>query len=197
MLSSRKFEDFFQFYEGEPQQGEGVLLLFRGIEQKAPELLHDDAAWVLKYREKPPAPPASAKLTPGSPYSQLVTPHFTYGELTLNEPARRFLNQGQCDIATKLCEFLEEARREFGPIKITSGHRPPAVNAAVGGASNSEHLFNSGCGAVDCYPANGRDKEFEVWVDRNWPYSVGYGMDYRGFVHIGIRAGCPRARWDY
>ena len=137
------------------------------------------------------------KLTPDAPYTQLVTPHFTYGELTLNEPARRFTNIGQCDIATEICEFLERARAEFGPLSITSGHRPPAINAAVGGASNSEHLYQTGEGAVDVYPSNGNGMAFEQWVDQNWSYSVGYGMSYQGFTHIGIRAGRPRVRWDY
>ena len=139
----------------------------------------------------------TTKLTPKSPFSQKITPNFTYGELTLNQEARRFTNQGQCDIATELCQFLEKARAKFGPIKITSGNRPPAVNASVGGASNSEHLFKPGCGAVDAYPINASCLEFEKWCDKEWPYSVGYGASYRGFVHLGIRAGRPKIRWDY
>jgi hypothetical protein len=139
----------------------------------------------------------TTKLTPKSPFSQKITPNFTYGELTLNQEARRFTNQGQCDIATELCQFLEKARAKFGPIKITSGNRPPAVNASVGGASNSEHLFKPGCGAVDVYPINASGLEFEKWCDKEWPYSVGYGASYRGFVHLGIRAGRPKIRWDY
>ena len=137
------------------------------------------------------------KLTPKSPFSQKITPNFTYGELTLNQEARRFTNQGQCDIATELCQFLEKARAKFGPIKITSGNRPPAVNASVGGASNSEHLFKPGCGAVDIYPINASCLELEKWCDQTWPFSVGYGASYRGFVHLGIRAGRPKVRWDY
>lgn len=139
----------------------------------------------------------TTKLTPKSPFSQKITPNFTYGELTLNNEARRFTNQGQCDIATELCQFLEKARAKFGPIKITSGHRPPAVNASVGGASNSEHLFKPGCGAVDIYPINASCLELEKWCDKEWPFSVGYGASYRGFVHLGIRAGRPKVRWDY
>lgn len=139
----------------------------------------------------------TTKLTPKSPFSQKITPNFTYGELTLNQEARRFTNQGQCDIATELCQFLEKARAKFGPIKITSGNRPPAVNASVGGASNSEHLFKPGCGAVDIYPINASCLELEKWCDKEWPYSVGYGASYRGFVHLGIRAGRPKVRWDY
>jgi GH24 family phage-related lysozyme (muramidase) len=144
-----------------------------------------------------PGATGAEKLTPYAPYAQQVTPSFTYGELTLYQPQRRFLNQGQCDIAIELCEFLEKARAKFGPLKITSGHRPPDVNAAVGGANNSEHLFKPGCGAVDVYPIDGDGQAFEDWCDENWPYSVGYGWTYRQFTHLGIREGRPRVRWDY
>lgn len=136
-------------------------------------------------------------LTPDSPFSYNITPHFTYSELCLGDEARRFTSQDQCDIATELCEFLEELREQFGPIKITSGHRPPAINAQVGGASQSEHLFQPGCGAVDCHPISGNGYAFEHACDQKWPYSIGYGMDYRGFTHIGIRSGRPRVRWNY
>ena len=186
-------ESFFRFYAQEPQQMEGIQLLQSSMPAS---LLKNDSAWVLKFREKPESPPVS-KLTPDAPYSQQVTEHFTYSELTLNEPARRFTNQGQCDIATEICEFLELARNKFGALIITSGHRPPSINAAVGGASSSEHLYQAGCGAVDVYPINGGGVAFENWCDKEWPFSVGYGMAYRGYVHIGIREGRPRVRWDY
>jgi len=146
------------------------------------------------------APPAKpVKLTPSAPFSFKITPHITYGELTLQQEARRFTAQHQCDTALKLCQFLEEARAKFGgkPIVITSGNRPPAVNAAVGGARNSEHLYNApGVGAVDFYIAGADINEVQSWADRAWPYSLGYGAP-KGFIHLGIRQGSPRVRWNY
>ena len=146
----------------------------------------------------PPPPPP--RFTPSSPLSTLVTPHITYGELCLGEDRRRFINQGQCDIATELCTFIEKARTEFGnqPIIITSGHRPKAVNDAVGGATDSEHLYKPGCGAIDWYIKNVSVKLVQDWCDKNWPFSLGYGAP-KGFVHLGIRAGSPRprVRWVY
>jgi GH24 family phage-related lysozyme (muramidase) len=143
-----------------------------------------------------PQKPAS-KLTPASPFSFAVTPNFTYGELCNGEERRRFLNQSQCDIATELCQFLEKVRAHFGkPVIITSGHRPPAVNASVGGASNSEHLFKTGCGAVDVYVDGVSIYTVQDWCDKAWPYSLGYGAA-KGFVHVGIRQGRPRVRWEY
>ena len=146
----------------------------------------------------PPPPPP--RFTPSSPLSTLVSPHITYGELCLGEDRRRFINQGQCDIATELCTFIEKARAEFGnqPIIITSGHRPKAVNDAVGGATDSEHLYKPGCGAIDWYIKNVSVKLVQDWCDKNWPFSLGYGAP-KGFVHLGIRAGSPRprVRWVY
>ena len=186
-----KFTDAAFYYKQEPQQ----IKAWEYLQDKVSEDILGEFTTI--YRETPPTPPRT-KLTPGSPMSQLVTPNFTYSELCNGgQEARRFTAQDQCDIATEICEYLEKLRDKFGPIKITSGHRPPAINASVGGASQSEHLYQVGCGAVDIYPVNGRGQEMENFCDNDWPYSVGYGMSYRGFVHLGIRAGRPRVRWDY
>ena len=186
-----KFTDAAFYYKQEPQQ----IKAWEYLQEKVSEDILGEFTTI--YRETPPTPPRT-KLTPGSPMSQLVTPNFTYSELCNGgQEARRFTAQDQCDIATEICEYLEKLRDKFGPIKITSGHRPPAINASIGGASQSEHLYQVGCGAVDIYPVNGRGQEMENFCDQDWPYSVGYGMSYRGFVHLGIRAGRPRVRWDY
>jgi GH24 family phage-related lysozyme (muramidase) len=144
-----------------------------------------------------PPPPPQPKLTPGAPFSFRVTPHITYGELCLNEERRRFVNEAQCQIATELCIFIEKARAHFGqkPVIITSGPRPPAVNQAVRGASNSEHLFQPGCGAIDWYVQGIPVKTVQDWCVKNWPYSTGLGAPR--FIHTGIRAGRPRVVWDY
>ena len=126
------FADASKYDKGEPQQLEAWAYLQKAV---SPEIIETFGELFRK------VPPGLPKLRPNSPLGQNITKNFTYGELCVNEEARRFTNQGQCDIATELCEFLERARNKFGPLKITSGHRPAAVNAAVGGASNSEHLF--------------------------------------------------------
>ena len=138
-----------------------------------------------------------AKLRPGSSFSARITPHIRLGEFALDEDARRFGNQGQVDIAAELAAFLERVRAQFGgkPIIITSGYRPPAVNAAVGGASSSEHLYKPGCGAVDFWVKDADMMSVQAWCDREWPYSLGYAAP--GFIHLGIRKGRPRVRWDY
>ena len=148
---------------------------------------------------KPTDPPQAQKFNPWSPFGYKITPHITYGELTLGEESRRFTKQYQCDTAVELCRFLEKVRTAFGnkPLIITSGHRPPATNKAVGGATNSEHLYSApSVGAVDFYIKGADVHAVQDWCDKNWPYSLGYGAD-RGFVHLGIRETKPRVRWIY
>lgn len=143
-------------------------------------------------------PAAAAKPKPSDPFSTKLTPHFTLGEFALGEPARRFVAQHQVDTAIELATFLERVRTAFGGkrITITSGYRPPAINRAVGGASQSEHLYDApSVGAVDVYVDGGDMMAVQRWVDREWPYSLGYAAPQ--FIHIGIRKGRPRVRWDY
>lgn len=144
------------------------------------------------------AEPETAKLRPSSPFNARITPHIRLGEFALDQEARRFANQGQLDIAAELAAFLERVRVQFGgkPIVITSGYRPPAINAQVGGASNSEHLYRPGCGAVDFYIEGADIYAVQNWCDKHWIYSLGYGA-YKGFIHLGIRSSRAKVRWDY
>jgi hypothetical protein len=143
--------------------------------------------------------PPTAKLRPDSSFSLRITPHIRLGEFALDQEARRFHHQYQLDTAAELAAFMERCRIRFGnkPVVISSGYRPPAINKAVNGASSSEHLYSSpGVGAVDFYIKGESIKAVQDWCDANWPYSLGYGAP-KGFVHLGIRAGKPRVRWDY
>jgi hypothetical protein len=140
-----------------------------------------------------------AKLSPGSPFTARITPHITLGEFALGQEARRFDHQHQVNTAAELAAFMERCRARFGgkPVIITSGYRPAAINRSVGGASGSEHLYNApGVGAVDFYIQGESVKVVQDWCDKEWPYSLGYGAP-KGFVHLGIRSGRPRVRWDY
>lgn len=146
-----------------------------------------------------PKDPHTSNFGPWSPFSYKVTPNITYGELTLNQEARRFTKQYQCDTAKEICLFLERVRKQFGnkPLIITSASRPEPINTQVGGAKNSEHTYSAPSkGAIDFYVQGVDIKAVQDWCDKNWPYSLGYGAP-KGFVHVGIREGKPRVRWDY
>ncbi len=149
--------------------------------------------------EKKDVDPHASNFTPWSPFTYKITPNITYGELTLNQEARRFTKQYQCDTAKELCLFLEKVRKQFGnkPLIITSASRPEPINTQVGGAKNSEHTYSAPSkGAVDFYVDGVDINTVQSWCDKNWPYSLGYGAP-KGFVHLGIREGKPRVRWNY
>lgn len=138
-------------------------------------------------------------ITPASPFTAKITPHFWLGEFALNDPRRRFTAQHQIETARKLAEFLELVRAQFGgPVVITSGYRPWAINLAVGGARLSEHLYDApGKGAVDFYLPAADLVAVEQWCWARWPHSLGLAAVRHGFVHLGMRPGGGRLRWPY
>ena len=155
--------------------------------------------WASKLPRQPEIQQDPAKLTPQSPFSARLTPHVRLGEFALDRPERRFDHLHQVQTAAELAAFLERARAHFGgkPVIITSGYRNPQVNASVGGAKNSEHLFDApGVGAVDWYIEGVDIYKLQDWCIKTWPYSTGKGAT-RGFVHTGIRKGKPNVVWDY
>ena len=58
-IEKAKWGDFWQYFANQPQQVQAVGLLY---DQIPASLIEDDEAWVLKYRETPPAP--KGKITP-------------------------------------------------------------------------------------------------------------------------------------
>lgn len=75
-----------------------------------------------------------------------LSPHFTFDEMTRTgqahlqeanrEEARRFIPQ-----LTEVCTvLLEPVRLRFGPVRVNSGFRGLAVNTAIGGSKNSQHM---------------------------------------------------------
>lgn len=80
-----------------------------------------------------------------------LSEHFTLDELTFSQTAaRKSINNSPTgvivDNLTRLCIVLEAIRKAIGkPISISSGYRSPALNTAIGSASNSQHC--NGCAA--------------------------------------------------
>ena len=79
--------------------------------------------------------------------ARYLTQHFTLEEMTFSQAATRLgiANTPSREIVDNLrlvCEALEELRRLTGgrPIQVSSGYRSPALNKAVKGASNSQHM---------------------------------------------------------
>lgn len=188
-MATIKLIDAAKHYQGLSHQ----IAAWNALQQQlTPEQLSDFAEL---YRED--AKPKPGLFVPSSPFSYQITPNITYAELTLNSEARRFTKQHQCDTAVLLCQWVQKARDHFKrPAIITSSHRPPKINAQVGGASRSEHLFDApDTGAIDFYLDGMSVLELQNWMDKQYPYSLGYGAPR--FVHLGMRPGRPKVRWDY
>lgn len=118
--------------------------------------------------------------------------HFTWGEFTKNL-TRVPQNERVVDGIARLAYYLEEVRSHFGhpTITINSGYRPPGVNAAVGGASNSQHLYGAAADIVV-----GGIRPHEVYTRLNHSHGDRGGLgDSSSFTHIDLRG--YRARWDY
>jgi hypothetical protein len=189
-MSAIRLSDAAKHDEGLPHQ----LAAWNGLQETLTTKQLEDFGEAYRAAPKPKV----GLFQPGSPFSYKLTPNVTYGEFTQQSEARRFVAQHQCDTALVLAQFVQKARDHFGlPAIITSGYRPPRINAQVGGASQSEHLYNAkDTGAVDFYIDGESVYTLQDWADKHWPYSLGYGAP-KGFIHIGMRPGRPRIRWNY
>lgn len=142
-----------------------------------------------------------AIVTDWSDMSSLITQHFTVGENLQNDRRRIPIHDIVKTNILKVMNELEKIRIDYGnPIRITSGYRPPAINKAVGGASQSRHIQGD---AVDIAPVSGDLSSFQEYIDRNWYGALGYGAR-KGFVHIDCRngkgwktGGSKGTRWNY
>ena len=115
---------------------------------------------------KPPAP-AISSVTPDMQLSE----HFKLNEFTKSETAirKRIDNTPSPQHASNLklvCEkILEPVRKHFGkPVRINSGYRGPALNAAVGGSSKSQHCNGE---AVDFEIDGLPNPDLAKWVAEN------------------------------
>jgi len=114
-----------------------------------------------------PATPAAGKVNADMQLSE----HFNLKEFTKSETAirKRIDNTPNAEHAQNLknvCEkILEPVRRHFGkPVRINSGYRGPALNAAVGGSSKSQHCNGE---AIDFEIDGLPNPELAKWVSEN------------------------------
>ena len=121
---------------------------------------------------KPAAAPAPVAAAVGKVSADMqLSEHFNLKEFTKSETAirKRIDNTPNSVHATNLkavCEkILEPVRNHFGkPVRINSGYRGPALNAAVGGSSKSQHCNGE---AVDFEIDGLANPELAKWVAAN------------------------------
>jgi putative chitinase len=113
------------------------------------------------------AKPAITSVTPDMQLSE----HFNLKEFTKSETATRKRidntpNAAHAENLKNVCEkILEPVRRHFGkPVRINSGYRGPALNAAVGGSSKSQHCNGE---AVDFEIDGLPNPDLAKWVAEN------------------------------
>lgn len=118
--------------------------------------------------------------------------HFTWGEFTKNL-SRVPQNERVVDGIERLAYYLEGVRSQFGnpSITINSAYRPKAINQAVHGSSNSQHLYGA---AADIVVSGIRPHEVYKRLEK-WHGSKGGLGDSSAFTHVDLRG--YRARWNY
>jgi hypothetical protein len=123
-----------------------------------------------------------------------ISKYFVVGEVVQWE-TRRIPEADH--IKENILEFaqinLDDERDKWGsPLQVTSWYRPWDVNMAVGGASNSRHLYGD---AADIFPSNGQIWKLQQRLDEGaWKNrALGYGAP--DFVHLDNRQ--KRIRWNY
>ncbi len=103
-------------------------------------------------------------------YSGYLTKNFTYPELIKSSTADRMnisndASREHVINLVNLCNFiLQPVRDEFGPIRINSGYRSPALNKAVGGSSKSQHCNGQ---AADFESSRISNPNLAKWISKN------------------------------
>ena len=131
--------------------------------------------------------------------SVMLSQHFSLAEFTYSETAARAgLDNTPTEEAyinlQRLAVIMEEVRSLCGehPVTITSGYRSAAVNALVGGSTNSAHISGLACDFI--IPVCGTPLDVCLLIE---PYMDVLGIDqliheYGDWIHLGLSAGEPR-----
>lgn len=94
-------------------------------------------------------------------------------------------------ISPELVKLLQQIRDHFkAPVTINSGYRTVTKNKAVGGATQSQHLYGM---AADITVQGVTPKRVYNYADKLLPYSGGVGL-YSTFVHVDVRT--TKSRWN-
>jgi len=195
-------------YEEQTHQRESLIRLvqlWRGLSTRnqAIQSLVDDLKRMERARRdsqdappKPlpqPVPPRPSRWTPSNIQLDVaIVPNgnFTWAEAT-HGGQRIPTNQTTVDAIIRIARLAQQARDRVGrPFRVTSWYRPPAINRAVGGVSNSRHIVGD---AID-FTVEGLSGNQLYWhLDPWWPGGLGRYVRFPNLCHIDARP--KRARW--
>lgn len=125
-----------------------------------------------------------------------LSPHFTLQEMTYSATAiqQGINNTPSADQTAQLkvlCSHTLEGIRTLcgnNPVMISSGYRSPQLNAAIGGASNSAHMY--GCAADFTIAGYGSPYDICLLLQKNLqPLRIDqliYERPSGVWVHVGI-----------
>ena len=124
--------------------------------------------------------------------SILPSGNFTWAEATRGG-ARLPPDQATVNGIVRIATLAQEARDRIGrPFFITSWYRPPAANAAAGGASMSRHLLGD---AIDFYCDGLTGRQLYWALDPWWPGGLGRYTQFPYICHLDARG--TRSRWTH
>ena len=156
--------------------------------------------------QEPPVAPDNGYTVTSINWSDFNCPigkYFTVGEVLRYDKRRIPTSDATKQQILRIVKEADKIREAWGsPIGITSGFRPPVINANVGGVRNSRHIVGD---ALDIYPIGKSGKQFEQWLDARWYGGLGWGQrKSRGFTHIDLAngkgfesGGSKGRRWNY
>ncbi len=102
-------------------------------------------------------------------------------------------NQSTVDGMIRIAKLAQKARERIGrPFIVTSWYRPPHINRAVGGVSNSRHIVGD---AIDFVCEDLSGNQLYWLLDPSWPGGLGRYRKFPELCHIDGRY--YRARWHH
>jgi len=127
-----------------------------------------------------------------------LSPHFTLAEMTRSDVALRLGidNGAPLDAIERLkalcAAVLEPVRLRHGPLVVNSGYRCPALNRAIGGAAESQHMRGE---AADIEAAESGVSNYTLacWIRDRCPFDQVIlecyqpGKPRSGWVHVSYR----------
>ena len=104
-----------------------------------------------------------------------MTKYFSYFEMIKSSTADRMgvSNEPTTEHVinlVNLCNFiLQPVREEFGPIRISSGYRSPALNAKIAGSGKSQHSNGE---AADFESSRISNPKLAAWIAKNLEFDL-------------------------